>query len=69
MAKMKRMTERLDGTGGGIIVDGVGAMEISESRGFVTGVVDGLRDLGRSREEREAEEREGGLAEDDDMEM
>ncbi|KAK1020382.1 DNA replication protein psf2 [Friedmanniomyces endolithicus] len=59
-------------------MNGVGGMEIAEVRGFVGGVVDGLRRLNRSREEsrkeRETEERENGLGsssyrddEDEDM--
>ncbi|KAL9110617.1 MAG: hypothetical protein Q9227_004794 [Pyrenula ochraceoflavens] len=74
MAKMRRRTETLSGSGEGMRMDGVGAMEIAEVRGFVTGVVDGLRGLGRSREEEEKrrreEEGEGGvLEEDEEMEM
>ena len=54
-------------------LDGVGAMEVGESRGFITGVINGLRKIGASKEqarkEREAEERENGYTgrEDDDM--
>jgi GINS complex subunit 2 len=47
-------------------LDGVGAMEVGESRGFITGVIDGLRKIGASKEqarkEREAEEPENGYA-------
>jgi len=64
--------------GAGVKMNGVGGMEIAEVRGFVGGVVDGLRKINRSREEsrkeREAEERENGLGggryqEDDDMQL
>lgn len=75
-AKMRKGIEVLTGDGEGVRLDGVGAMEIGEARGFVTGVMDGLRKLGASREqarkEREAEEREdvyGGGGDKDDMEQ
>jgi GINS complex subunit 2 len=59
-AKMRKGMEVLSGEGEGVRLDGVGAMEIGEGRGFITGVVDGLRKLGASREqarrEREGEE-------------
>ncbi len=42
MAKMRAGVEALEG-GGGVSLKGVGAMEIGEGRGFVGGVVDGLR--------------------------
>jgi GINS complex subunit 2 len=76
MAKMRKGVEVLTGEGEGIRLDGAGAMEIGESRGFITGVIDGLRKIGASKEqariEREAEERDNGYArrdddEDDDM--
>jgi GINS complex subunit 2 len=75
MAKMRKGIEVLTGEGEGVRLDGVGAMEVGESRGFITGVIDGLRKIGTSREqarkEREAEEPENGYAgrdeEDDDM--
>jgi GINS complex subunit 2 len=76
MAKMRKGIEVLTGEGEGVRLDGVGAMEVSESRGFVTGVVNGLKRLSMSREqarrEREEEEREAGLGggsddEDEDM--
>lgn len=81
MAKMRKgwRTEGvLTGGGEGVRLDGVGGMEIAEVRGFVGGVVDGLRALGRSREEEEGEEREreGGMGregtggeEGDEMEL
>ena len=78
MAKMRKRVEDLQGDGTGTLLDGVGAMELAEGRGFITGVVDGLRKIGASQEqaqkEKEAEERENGLGgtqddEDDDMEL
>ncbi|KAK0336981.1 DNA replication protein psf2 [Friedmanniomyces endolithicus] len=77
MSKLRKGFEVLD-AGGGVKMNGVGGMEIAEVRGFVGGVVDGLRRLNRSREEsrkeRETEERENGLGsssyrddEDEDM--
>lgn len=75
MAKMRKGVEILSGEGEGVRLDGVGAMEVGESRGFITGVINGLRKIGASKEqarkEREAEERENGYVgrdeEDDDM--
>lgn len=76
MAKMRRGTDVLSGEGEGVRLDGVGAMEVAEGRGFITGVVDGLRKISASKEiarrEREAEERENGYEgtqDDDDMEL
>lgn len=73
LAKMRKEVDQLSGDGEGTRLDGVGAMEISESRGFVTGVMDGLRKLDASREqarrEREEEERENRRYDDDDDEM
>lgn len=76
LAKMRRGVDALTGEGDGIRLDGVGAMEVSESRGFITGVMDGLRHIGASREqarrEREEEERENrryGGDEDEDEDM
>ena len=64
MAKMRAGIEVLSGEGEGVRLDGVGAMEVGESRGFITAVIDGLKKIGKSREEarkeREAEERENG---------
>jgi GINS complex subunit 2 len=50
---------------------GVGAMEVAEGRGFILGVLDGLRRLGSSREvaRREREEEEGGGEGSEDEEM
>lgn len=45
-AKIRSGTDVLDAAatgGGGVALTGVGAMEISEGRGFIAGVVDGLR--------------------------
>ena len=57
-AKIRRGIRDLEGEGG-VRLDGIGAMEVAENRGFITGVVDGLRKLGSSREEsRREEERE-----------
>jgi len=58
---MRNKTTDLEG-GGVTTLQGVGAMEVSEGRGFIVGVMDGLRKLGSSREaaRREREEDEGG---------
>jgi GINS complex subunit 2 len=70
LAKMRKQVDHLSGDGEGTRLDGVGAMEVSESRGFMTGVVDGLGKLDASREqerrEREEEERENQRYNDDD---
>lgn len=42
MAKLRAGMEALD-AGGGVKVNGVGAMELAESRAFLGGVIDGLR--------------------------
>ncbi|AEO61048.1 hypothetical protein MYCTH_2310831 [Thermothelomyces thermophilus ATCC 42464] len=75
-AKMRSSAARLEGFGGGLMsLRGVGAMELAESRGFVLGVVDGVRKLGATteaaRREEEEEERMGeGLGEgESDEEM
>jgi GINS complex subunit 2 len=50
--------------GGGVVsLRGVGAMEVAVERGFVVGVVGGLRAVGGSREaaRREREGEEGGF--------
>jgi GINS complex subunit 2 len=75
VVKMRKGIEILAGEGEGVRLDGVGAMEVGESRGLITGVIDGLRKIGASKEqarkEREVEERENGYVgrddEDDDM--
>ncbi|KAG6010508.1 DNA replication protein psf2 [Claviceps pusilla] len=71
-AKMRSSTAQLEnGVDGVMSLRGVGAMELAESRGFVTGVVDGVRKIGASGEasRREEEERAGVDDEpsDDDM--
>lgn len=46
MSKMRSGVEVLDEAatgGGGVALTGVGSMELGEERGFITGVVDGLR--------------------------
>lgn len=80
MSKLRKGFKVL-GPGAGVQMNGVGGMEVAEVRGFVSGVVDGLRKIGRSREEarreREAEEGDGGAfgsssyadEEDDDMQL
>ncbi|KAJ5921975.1 GINS complex subunit Psf2 subgroup [Penicillium verrucosum] len=67
MAKMRSGVDVLDAAatgGGGVALTGVGSMELGEERGFVTGVVDGLRRIGSSKEqarrERMAEQRANG---------
>lgn len=70
LAKMRKGVEHLSGDGKGTRLDGVGAMEISESRGFITGVMDGLRKVDASREQerrdRDEEERENARDNDDE---
>ena len=77
-AKMRRGYKDITDGSEGVILNGVGAMEISESRAFITGVMAGLRSVGGSREqarretaeeERENREREEGDDDDDDLEM
>ncbi|KAK0715098.1 GINS complex protein-domain-containing protein [Lasiosphaeris hirsuta] len=68
-AKMRSSTSQLEGFGGGLMsLRGVGAMELAESRGFVLGVVDGVRKIGASAEatRREEEEAGGGRHDDDE---
>jgi GINS complex subunit 2 len=75
MAKMRKGIGVLTGQGDGVRLDGIGAMEVSESRGLIVGVMDGLRKIGASKEQarkdREAEERENGYTgpDDEDDEM
>ncbi|KAJ9138478.1 DNA replication complex GINS protein PSF2 [Pleurostoma richardsiae] len=60
-AKMRASTAHVESFGGGVVnVRGVGAMELAESRGFVLGVVDGVRRLGASAEAVRREEEEEG---------
>jgi GINS complex subunit 2 len=81
-AKMRAGTAQLEGFGkGGVLVlRGVGAMELAENRGFLLGVMDGLRRLGAAEEaQRREEEEEDRIAgrepgardeeEDDEVEM
>lgn len=68
-AKMRSSTTQLEAFGGGVMnLRGVGAMELAENRGFVLGVVDGVRKLGASAEatRREEEEEGGGGVEDEE---
>ena len=73
MAKMRGSVSAVEG-GGVTSLMGVGALELAEGRGFIVGVMDGLRKLGASREtaRRKREEEEGGAGvgsegEDEDM--
>ncbi|KAF1964946.1 GINS complex, PSF2 component [Bimuria novae-zelandiae CBS 107.79] len=74
MAKLRQGVEVLD-AGGGVKMNGVGGMEVGEARTFITGVVDGLRKIGKSREEaRKERDRENGYSpsqdfDDDEMDM
>lgn len=70
LAKMRKEVDHVSGDGEGTRLDGIGAMELAESRGFITGVMDGLRKLDASREQvrrdREEDERENRRYDDDD---
>lgn len=57
-AKMRRGYAAITDGSEGVRLDGVGAMEVSESRGFIVDVMRGLRTIGGSREQarREAAE-------------
>ena len=76
MAKVRKGIEVLD-AGAGVQMNGVGGMEVAECRGFIGGVVDGLRKIGASREQARREQEEQGSEdgggqgydedEDDDM--
>ncbi|KAH7134391.1 GINS complex protein-domain-containing protein [Dactylonectria macrodidyma] len=74
-AKMRASTTELqNGVDSVMSLRGVGAMELSESRGFVTGVLEGLRKVGASteasRREKEANGGDGGdYDEESDEEM
>lgn len=70
-AKMRKSTTDLDqGVGGVMQLRGVGAMELAESRGFILGVIEGVRKIGASAEaNRREEEEEGRGADDDDDDM
>lgn len=67
-AKMRSSTAQLEGGVDGVMsLRGVGAMELAESRGFVVGVVEGVRKLGASTEAtRRDEEEQGGGDESDE---
>jgi len=68
-AKMRASTAQLEaGVDGVMSLRGVGAMELAESRGFVVGVVEGVRKIGSSAEavRREEEEERGGRDDDDE---
>ena len=68
-AKMRASTASLEsGVDGVMTMRGVGAMELAESRAFMTGVVEGVRKIGASAEatRREDEEERGGQEGDDD---
>jgi GINS complex subunit 2 len=68
-AKLRARTGELERSADGVIsLLGVGAMEVAESRGFLTGVIDGVRKLGASAEaaRREEDGERGGIGNDDD---
>ncbi|KAJ5994015.1 DNA replication complex GINS protein psf2 [Penicillium sp. IBT 35674x] len=59
MSKMRSGVDVLDAAatgGGGVALTGVGAMELGEERGFLTGVVDNLRKIGASKEQARREQ-------------
>ncbi|KAJ5112529.1 DNA replication complex GINS protein psf2 [Penicillium argentinense] len=67
LSKMRAGVDALDAAavgGGGVALTGVGAMEVGEERGFLSGVVDNLRKIGASKEqarrEQMAEQRANG---------
>lgn len=67
-AKMRSSTAQLEGGIDGVMsLRGVGAMELAESRGFLTGVVEGVRKIGASLEvaRREEEEQRGNRNDDE----
>jgi len=67
---MRARVKQLEG-GGALSLEGVGAMEVSEGRSFIVGVMDNLRRLGASREavRRENQEEDGNDDDDDDDDM
>jgi GINS complex subunit 2 len=69
-AKMRSSTAQLEGGVDGVMsLRGVGAMELAESRGFLTGVVEGVRKIGVSIEvARREEEDQRGNRNDDESE-
>ncbi|TLD03931.1 hypothetical protein PgNI_11250 [Pyricularia grisea] len=70
-AKMRASSADVEGFGGGVMsLRGVGGAELAENRGFVLGVVDGVRKLGASTEATRREEEEAGREDeesDEDM--
>ncbi|KAM0457287.1 hypothetical protein ACHAPV_003195 [Trichoderma viride] len=68
-AKMRSKVTHPESHGEGVTsLRGVGAMELAESRGFVTGVAEGIRKIGASAETmRREEEEENGQDMDDDL--
>ncbi|PKY01475.1 GINS complex, PSF2 component [Aspergillus campestris IBT 28561] len=82
-SKMRSGVDVLDSAavGGNVVsLTGVGAMEIGEGRGFISGVVDGLRRIGASKEQARREQMAGEMGsggygatqdddDDDDMEF
>ena len=72
-AKMRASTAQFEeGVAGVMSLTGVGAMELAENRGFVLGVVEGVRKLGASAEasrREEAEGRDDGEESDEEMEL
>ncbi|PIG69162.1 DNA replication complex GINS protein psf2 [Aspergillus arachidicola] len=80
-AKIRSGVDVLDAAstgGGGVALTGVGAMEVGEGRGFIAGVVDGLRKIGASKEQARREQMAEDMAnggydatqdDDDDMEF
>ncbi|KAL4897892.1 DNA replication complex GINS protein psf2 [Aspergillus ambiguus] len=80
-AKVRAGVDVLDAAatgGGGVALTGVGAMELGEGRGFIAGVVDGLRKIGASKEQARREQMaeeianggyDGTQDDDDDMEF
>lgn len=68
-AKMRSSTSQLEaGVDGVMSLRGVGAMELAESRGFVTAVVEGVRKIGASAEVTRREEGEERAGQDGDDE-
>lgn len=68
-SKMRSSTTQLEnGVDGVMSLRGVGAMELAESRAFVTAVVDGVRKIGVSAEStrREEDAQRGGREADDE---
>ncbi|KAF2653362.1 GINS complex, PSF2 component [Lophiostoma macrostomum CBS 122681] len=70
MSKLRKRVEDLQ-AGGGVDMKGVGGMEVSEGRAFVTGVIDNLRRIGASLEQqrRDRDREETADSDDDDMSM